>query len=120
MTHRSPRQLLVALLAILVTLGMTFSVVQATTMAAMNDMTSTMAKRMMGGHKTCGDCPGGEDAAKAIACGSACVSPMVATLPPTASAPARLPSLISIKRESLRQGRVPAPDPYPPRPADFA
>jgi hypothetical protein len=121
MTPCSARQALTLLLAVLVTLSMSLSLVQASTMSAMGDMTPTMSKMTMGGsgHDTCKNCTKGGDGAKAVACGSFCVTPAIATLPQNAFTARSRPSVTAIKLYSLLRGRVPAPDPYPPRPNDL-
>jgi hypothetical protein len=101
---------------------MSLSRVQASTMSAMGDMTPAMSKMMMGGgsgHDACKGCTKGGDGAKAVACGSLCVTPAIAALPQDAlTAPVRA-SVTAIKLDSLLRGRVPVPDPYPPRPDDL-
>jgi hypothetical protein len=117
MTPWSARQALTLLLAVLVTLSMSLSLVQASTMSAMSGMTPTMAKMMMGGsgHDTCKDCTQSGDGAKAATCGSVCVAPAIAPLPQYFSAAPPRASRLAIGRYSLLYGRVPVPDPYPPR-----
>jgi len=69
------------------------------------------------GHDTCKDCAkGGEGSLKAIACGSVWVAPVIAALPQALLPVPLAASVVSIKQYSLLHGRVPAPDPYPPRP----
>ncbi len=119
MTQWSARQILTLLLAVLVTLSMSLSIVQASTMTAtMGDMPPTMTKMIMGGsgHGTCKDCTkGGEGSSKAIACGPVCVTPMTAMLPLDFSTAFTRASVPLMKPYSLLYGKVPAPDPYPPR-----
>ena len=115
------RQALTILLAVLVTLSMSLSVVQARTMSAMDDMMAPMARMAMGDskHDGCKDCTKGGEGAKAIACGSFCVAPAIATLPQEVLPAPVGASAIASKPVFLLRGTVPAPDPYPPRPSDL-
>jgi hypothetical protein len=117
----SIRQGLTLLLAVLVTLSMSLSLVQASTMAAMDDMMPGMAKMVMGGsaHEACKDCTKSGDGAKAVACGSFCVTPAIAAMPHNNFNAPMPASVITINLDSLLLGKAPAPDPYPPRPNDL-
>jgi hypothetical protein len=117
MTPWSARQALILLLAVLVTLSMSLSLVQASTMSAMGDMTPRVSKMMMGGsgHNTCKDCTKTGDGAKVVTCGSGCVPPVIAPLAQIGAAAPLLAPIPPIKWHSLLHGRVPAPNPYPPR-----
>jgi hypothetical protein len=115
------RQALTFLLAVLVTLSMSLSVVQARPMTAMDASMPAMAKMGMGGsaHDGCKNCATGREGAKAVACGSFCLTPAIAifatdafTAPVSASAP-------TSKLDPTLRGRAPAPEPYPPRPNDL-
>lgn len=121
MTRSPARQALIFMLAVLVTLSMSLSVVQARTMSAMDNMMSGMARMAMGDskHDGCKDCTKGGDGTKAVACGSACVTPAIAILQQaTFVAPGRALAITS-KMVSLLRGRTPPPDPYPPRRNDL-
>jgi hypothetical protein len=114
MAHWSARQILVFVLAVLVTAGLSLSVVQAAT--AMPEATHmSMMTGMSGsgdhGCKHCGDTAGG----KAMVCSPICATPLSVNLE-TESQP-----LIGQRQgfaalEHWLTGRSPPPDPYPPRP----
>lgn len=117
MTRWSVRQALVLLLAVFVTLSMSLSAIHA------SGMMPAMAKMTIAGgsgHDGCEECAdSGASGAKVIACGSVCVAPAIAMLPQDFSAAFAQASPTVVKRCSLLHGRTPAPDPYPPKPADL-
>jgi hypothetical protein len=116
MIHFSARRVLTLLLAVLVTLSLSLSAVQASSMASemakmavMSDMDSSMS----------GDCQKwpnkGNHAAVVGVCGTVCVAPAAAVLPQDSPASVALAQIAFQKRQSLLHGRTSPPDPYPPR-----
>lgn len=116
MIHSSARRLLTLLLAVLVTLSLNLSAVQASgmasemaRMAAMPGMDSSMSG-------DCQKCPSkGDGAAMLAVCGTVCVAPAMAMLPQESPATFALAQIAFLKRHSLLHGRASPPDPYPPR-----
>ena len=120
MMRSSTRRLLTLVLAVLVTLSLSLSAVQASGMASeMAKMTamSGMDSSMSG---DCQKCPNKNDgAAMAMACGPVCVAPAMAMLPQDSPATFALAQIAFLKRHSLLHGRASPPDPYPPRSSDI-
>jgi hypothetical protein len=117
MAQRSIRQILVFLLAVLVTAGLSLSVVQAAMPMPQPTQASMMAgmdKSSGNGCKQCGDMAGG----KAMVCSPVCVSPL-ATTPHTFSPPPMLLATPLGGSENLLTGRTLAPETGPPRPFAF-
>ncbi len=116
MIHSSARRLLTFMLAVLVTLGLSLSTVEAGSMAsemakmaAMSDMKSSM-------FGACQKCAGkGDHAAMVNACGTVCVAPVIAISPQESLPAFALAQIYFLRRHSLLHGRAPPPDPYPPR-----
>lgn len=113
MKRWSARQLLVLVLAVCFTAGMSLAVVQASSMMGKMTVASDMGAS---GSNDCQGCPaGGSDGAKAMACAAVCVAPILAVLPqaaPTTAArtPAAFPG-----RDLRLVGRTSAPEPHPPK-----
>lgn len=119
MNRWSARKLVAVVLAVLVTLGMGLSAVQATDMAAKMTMPSEMAGST---HDGCQGCPegSGDDGMAGMTCGSVCTAPALAVLPEQgASMPALQKPARFMVRALLRDGRFAPPDPYPPRTTDI-
>jgi hypothetical protein len=117
MKRRSIRKLLALFLAVFVTVGMGFSVAQASGMSVRMAMASNMAGSA---HDGCPSCPtGGDDGTKAMICGVVCAVPVLAVLPQSASIPAAQKAASYPTRAPLLQGRLAPPDPYPPRTTDI-
>lgn len=110
------RQAFALFLGILVTLGMSLSVVQAGDMATKMAMTSDMGAS---GHDGCNGCGGDADGAKAMACMSVCVSPVLAVLPQASPMTFDQPRGFSLRPHARLLGHVFTPDPHPPRPNDL-
>jgi hypothetical protein len=112
------RQAFALFLGVLVTLGMSMSAVQAGNMAAKMAMASDMGAS---GHDDCGACDGKGDAggAKAMACMSLCVAPVLAALPQASPVTFDQPRGFSLRLYARLLGHVSTPDPYPPRPNDL-
>src|SRR5687767_11636908 len=112
MNHSSARRLLTLLLAVLVTVSLSFSAVQASGMAFEMAKMATMSgmDSSMSGH--CQKCPGnGDGAAMLTACGSVCVAPAMAMLPQDSPATFALAQIAFLKRHSLLHGLASPPDP---------
>ena len=117
MKRWSSRRLSALLLAVFLALGMSLSVVQASDMASKMAMTPGMADS---GNGNCADCGGGDGNTNTAACKAMCTaghSPAVLSFGALfANQSAAVPPA-SRERPSL--GRVPSPDPYPPRSTDL-
>jgi hypothetical protein len=112
MTPRSPGRILALLFAILVTVGMSLSVVQANGMATKMAMASEMGTS---GHGGCDVCPAGGDGAKVPACSPMCVPPVLLMLQQVALVlPESISTSFAVRSDQLH-GRVSPPDPSPPR-----
>jgi hypothetical protein len=132
MTAWSPKQILVLLLAALVTAGLGFAAVQANgmsvKMAMMSDdgITAPPNNSMammpdVGGNGDCDACAGGaSDHGNQMPCSPVCVSPALAVLPQLQALAAilRTPQM-PVSRLALLHGRNSLPDPSPPKPSDL-
>lgn len=118
MKRRSVRKLVALFLAVFVTVGMGLSVAQASGMSVRMAMASNMAGSA---HDGCPSCPtgGGDDGMTAMMCGVVCAVPVLAVLPQSASTPAAQKAHSYPARDTLLQGRLAPPDPYPPRTTDI-
>jgi hypothetical protein len=121
MSRLSARQILNLILAVLVTAGLSLSVVWA-------DGSPAKARTAMGmemgvaAFGYCHKCPsGGGDAAKAVVCdGAMCSSPILAAAPQIAVTPhVQVRALFGLLQPPLH-GRTPPPEPYPPKPSRIA
>jgi hypothetical protein len=120
MAHWSIRQLLVWMLAVLVTAGLSLSVIQAATVMPESAQMTMMAGMDMNssGDHGCKLCNGKTDAGKAMTCSAGCAIPIGANQWATAIALMSRP-VVLMALDNLPTGKPPAPDPYPPRPFDI-
>ncbi|CAN7467649.1 hypothetical protein LJR255_003075 [Pararhizobium sp. LjRoot255] len=83
---------------------------------------ATMSEMGMPDHGGCQDCPDqpGDNGMKAMACGSVCAAPVLATLP-AAAVPVLVDEMAAfiVTGDPLLHGRALLPDPYPPRTSDI-
>ena len=117
--RRSPvRQLLVLILAVLVTAGMGLSAVEASQMTVKMAIAADMG---MAGHDGCPGCPdgNGNNGMKAMPCAALCAAPLLAVLPQ--AEPIGLITMASADPlvMPVLHGRVPTSDPVPPRTTDI-
>jgi hypothetical protein len=130
MTQWSVRQLLALFLAVVLTLSMSQSVVQASdVLSTMADMASakdaktpTLTTTIMNnsGHDGCSDWTDhGQGSAKAIACGIYCVAPVLAMLPKTSFTSFPQAAIVVAQLHLALRGVAFAPEPYPPRSSDL-
>jgi hypothetical protein len=110
----SVRQLVAILLAVFVTVGMSFSAAQATDMSVKMAMASDMGGS---GHDGCQGCPagGGDDGMKAMICTPTCIAPVLAILTQSEPVMPVHQPVSFVARYLLLHGRTSPPDPYPPR-----
>jgi hypothetical protein len=136
MARLSPRHVFALLLAVLVTVGVSLSAVQADIMAvAMTSdagmaiasetgMTSETVMTMAGmaADSDCKAClKGTGDSANPMHCPPTCVAPVLAVLPLEVAVMAAIPApLPSARPTPLPSGRSSAPDPSPPRSSALA
>ncbi len=113
MTLWPARKIFAALLAVLVTTGLSLSVVQASDMAI---KMSTGTEMAASGHCDRHPCDvGGAGKAKAANCVTVCV-PVLATLPQAPPmAVAGMAAILPRPEDKLGRGDKPPPDPTPPR-----
>jgi hypothetical protein len=106
------------LLAVLVTVGLSLSVVQAGDMAMKISVGATMADP---GHGDCHDCNGGDAGKiKTMTCAPICAPPVAAMssdVTPLVVGETRVALVLPV--DEFRNGGLPPPDPYPPRSADI-
>lgn len=110
------RQFGLFLLAVFVAAGMSLSVAQASSMAA---KMAAMAVMSMSDDGDCQDCPDQAGGMKAMACGSLCAAPAIATLPVVVDVPAGDGPAPVAGRDPHLFGWVWPPDPDPPRTSDI-
>jgi len=111
------RQIFALLLGVFVALGMNLSAVRASGMAAKMIVTPGMGTS---GHGDCRGCEGGDSGgAKAMACGSICIAPVIALPPQTFSMSVFPARAMSLRQYPHPHDRASPPDPYPPRPGDL-
>jgi hypothetical protein len=116
MIHSSVRRLLTFLLAVLVTLSLNLSAVQANGMASEMAKMTTMSGMDSSMSGDCQKCPSKSNgAAMATACGPVCAAPAIAMLAQDSPATFALAPIAFLKRHSLLHGKPSPPDPYPPR-----
>lgn len=107
------RQIFALMLGFLVALGMTVSVVQATTMSLKMATAPGMGAANDG---KCDECGNGGSGMKATGCGTAmCASAVVAALPQALSVTRGDPRERSLSTPTLLVGRTFSPQPHPPR-----
>lgn len=112
--RRAPfRQVYVLMLGLLVALGMSLSVVQASNMAA----GMTMAGQQMSGSGMgdCSSCKDGPSGAKIMVCDAACAAPLNATAPQFAALPIKLPVDHPRSQSPILSGWTTSPNPHPPK-----
>lgn len=122
MTHLPARRLLTLLLAVIVTLSMNLSAVQAGGMASEMAKMSAMSGMDNSMPADCQKCPSPSKdhcAAMTAVCGPVCATPAVVMLPQESPATLALAQIAFLKRQSLLHGRAYPPDPYPPRSSDI-
>jgi hypothetical protein len=132
MARRSPKHVLVMLLAVFLTAGFSLSAAQASVMSAKMMMTTGSGMTMPAGTGMAkmadtamiGDCnaclKGAADTGKPMHCPPTCIAPVLAVLPlefavmtvTRASLPSALPTPFLHGRSSL-------PDPFPPKSTDL-
>lgn len=130
MACSSPKHVIVMLLAVFLTAGLSFSAAQASVMSAKMTMMTGSGMTMPAdvgtatGSAMNGDCKaclkGASDNGNPIHCAPVCVAPVLAVLPqvlairvvPRAQQPSALPA-------PFLRGRSSVPDPFPPRPTDL-
>ena len=112
--HRLSKQLIVLLLAVFVTAGMSLSVVQASNMnIKMMDMASSMGKS---GGGNCNDCGSPGDSSGMAACAvSGCVTPLAIHAPSVELLGMVSTAVYHLHLDVALLGKGSSPDPYPPR-----
>ena len=112
--HRLCKQLLILLLAVFVTAGMSLSVVQASNMSIkMIDMAPSMGKSAGG---NCNDCSGLGDSNGMAACAaSGCVAPLAIHDPSVEVFDMASAAIYHLPLGVVLLGMGSSPDPYPPR-----
>ena len=112
--HRLSKQLIVLLLAVFVTAGMSLSVVQASNMSIkMMDMASSMGKS---GGGNCNDCGGPGNSSGMTACAApGCVAPLMAHSPSVEAFDMASAAIYHLPPDVALLGMGSNPDPYPPR-----
>jgi hypothetical protein len=119
MAHWSIRRLLVWFLTVLVTAGLSLSVIQAAAMMPVSAPTAMASMDMnSASDHGCKLCNGKTDAGKAMTCSAVCAGPIGANQWATAIVLVSKP-VILMALDNLPTGKPPAPDPYPPRPFDI-
>lgn len=108
---------LIMVLAVLVTVAMSLSAVQASGMASKMTMMSDMGASVGG---DCHQCSGGEETGKAAACSVFCTAPAVATVPQILGTAVFESSRLALTRSTFLHGRNALPDPFPPRSSNDA
>ena len=111
---RAPfRQVYVLMLGLLVALGMTLSVVQASNMAAGMGMSGPqMSASGMGDCSSCKDIPGG---AKVMVCDATCAAPVNATFPQLTALLIEHPLDRPVFQATILSGWTTSPNPHPPK-----
>ena len=112
--RRAPfRQVYVLMLGLLLALGMSLSVVQASNMAAGMTMSGKqMSASGMGDCSSCKDIPGG---GKIMVCDATCAAPVNATLPQFAALLIQLPAERPLSQSPILSGWTASPNPHPPK-----
>jgi hypothetical protein len=112
--RRAPfRQVYVLMLGLLVVLGMSFFVVQASNMAA----GMTMAGQHMSGTGMgdCGSCKDGPGGAKIMVCDAACAAPVNATVPQFTALQIQRAVEQPLSQSPILSGWTASPNPHPPK-----
>ena len=112
----SYRRLFVLVLGAFLALGLNLSIVQAGEMPAKMMMSSAMGAA--GNCHSCGD-GGSVPHKKMDSCSVGCVSPAIAVIQQTAPTKVLLASVATPPQDLLLLGRLPSPDPLPPRTSDM-
>jgi hypothetical protein len=113
MTRAPFRQVYVLMLGLLVTLGMSLSVVQASNMAT--GMTMAGQQMPANGMDHCGPCKDGPGGAKIMVCDAACAAPVNATVPQFAALLIKLPVNHPLSQSPVLSGWTASPNPHPPK-----
>lgn len=113
MKRGSFRQLFVLMLGLLVAMGMSLSVVQASNMAA--GMTMSGETMSVSGMDHCSSCKDDPDGAKMMTCGATCVPPMNATVPQFDALLVELPVDRPVSQSPMLSGWTASPNPHPPK-----
>ena len=112
--HRLSKQLIVLLLAVFVTAGMSLSVVQASNMnIKMMDMAASMGKSSSGNCNGCGGA--GESNGMAACAASGCVAPLAVHDPLAEAFNMASAAIYHLPLDVPLLGMGSSPDPYPPR-----
>jgi hypothetical protein len=130
MARWSPKQFLVALLAVFLTAGFSVAGAQASVMSAEMmttisddamamhpDADMTMSSDMAGGCKTCPESADDDDSA--MQCSTTCIAPVLAVLQDLAVTTSPRVEQPSALATPLLHGQSSRPDPSPPRPRDL-
>jgi len=112
MRRGSFRQFFVLMLGLLVVMGMSFSVGEASNMAA--GMTIS-GETMSGSMDHCSSCKVNSDGAKMMTCGATCVAPMNATVPQFDVLLVELPVDHPVSQSPTLSGWTASPNPHPPK-----
>jgi hypothetical protein len=112
MRRGSFRQFFVLMLGLLVAMGMSLSVVQASNMAAGMTMSG---ETMSVGMDHCASCKVNPDGAKGMTCGATCVAPMNATVPQFDALLVELPVDRPVSHCPMLSGWTASPNPHPPK-----
>lgn len=113
MTRAPFRQVYVLMLGLLMALGMSLSVVQASNMTA--DMTMAGQQMSGSGMGDCGLCKDGPSRAKIMVCDAACTAPVNATAPQFAALRIKLPVDHALSQSPDLSGWTASPNPRPPK-----
>jgi hypothetical protein len=114
MANWSARQILALMLAVFVTLGLSLSAAQASSMVGKMTMSTEMG---VPDHGSCHGCGGDEGKARAMPCASSiCTMSFLAILPQTVPVAFVGTSVSPSGSRPLPHGIAYPPDPYPPRP----
>jgi hypothetical protein len=112
--RRAPfRQVYVLMLGLLVALGMSLSVVQASHMAA--GMTMSGQQMSASGMGACGSCKDGPGGAKVMICDAGCVATVNATVPQFAALLIKRPLDHLLSQSPVLSGWTTSPNPHPPK-----
>lgn len=112
--RRAPfRQIYVLMLGLLVALGMSFSIVQASNMAA--GMTMAGQQVSGSGMGACGACKDGPTGAKVMVCDAACAAPANATVPQLTTLLVQKAVDPALSQSPILSGWTSSPNPHPPK-----
>jgi hypothetical protein len=101
------------MLGLLMALGMSLSVVQASNMAA--GMTVAGQQMSGSGMGDCGLCKDGPSGAKITVCDAACTAPVNATVPQFVALLIKLPVGHPLSQSPVLSGWTASPNPHPPK-----